>query len=189
MNAMTITKLGDLSTKQITKAICFVTSEECGRIATRAAGLKRLVREMGGRMVIDRDVLAHINGDDTAPPLPDAAEVILTHTNALDPAGEDLADDVPDGMKRDSHGFIRRDNKDAKAADRPKRKNRVEEVAALLRQDDGATLQDIMGPTGWLAHTTRAFLSKGGALRKAGHHVCSAKVERDGKKVTIYSLT
>ena len=36
----------------------------------------------------------------------------------------------------------------------------------LLRREQGATLEDLIGATGWLPHSTRAALT---GLRKRGH--------------------
>jgi len=54
-------------------------------------------------------------------------------------------------------------------------------VLALLRRDEGATLEEMIAATGWLPHTTRAVLT---GLRKKGH-----VVER-GKRgeVTIWRI-
>ena len=54
-------------------------------------------------------------------------------------------------------------------------------VLTLLQRADGATLQDMVDVTGWLPHTTRAFLA---GLRKKGHAVVRDKV--DG--ITRYSI-
>ncbi|WP_347304486.1 DUF3489 domain-containing protein [Croceibacterium sp. TMG7-5b_MA50] len=51
----------------------------------------------------------------------------------------------------------------------------------MLRRDEGATLTELIGATGWLPHTTRAALT---GLRKKGHDI--AKSTRD--EVTCYSL-
>ena len=39
-------------------------------------------------------------------------------------------------------------------------------IIGLLQRPEGATLADLMAATGWLAHTTRAALTR---LRQAGH--------------------
>ena len=39
-------------------------------------------------------------------------------------------------------------------------------IIGLLQREGGATLADLMAATGWLAHTTRAALTR---LRQAGH--------------------
>jgi hypothetical protein len=54
-------------------------------------------------------------------------------------------------------------------------------VLALLGREEGGTLQDMVDATGWLPHTTRAFLT---GLRKKGHPIVRDKV--DG--VTRYSI-
>lgn len=48
-------------------------------------------------------------------------------------------------------------------------------VLGLLGRPDGATLAELMGATGWLAHSTRAALT---GLRKKGHVI--ERSSRDG---------
>ena len=47
-------------------------------------------------------------------------------------------------------------------------------VLELLSRADGATIEQIVEATGWLAHTTRATLT---GLRKKGHVIISEKRE------------
>jgi len=54
-------------------------------------------------------------------------------------------------------------------------------VIALLQQEQGATLAELIAATGWLPHTTRAALT---GLRKKGHAI--GKSSRDG--VTCYRI-
>lgn len=49
--------------------------------------------------------------------------------------------------------------------DAPVRLTKREQIVALLRRADGASLDELMAATGWLPHTTRAALS---GLRKSG---------------------
>jgi hypothetical protein len=49
-------------------------------------------------------------------------------------------------------------------------------MIALLKQQDGATLKDIMSATGWQAHSVRGFIS-GTLGKKMGLSVVSAKNE------------
>lgn len=57
-------------------------------------------------------------------------------------------------------------NESAQATERPARRGSKKAlVIERLRQPEGASLDDIAGLTGWLAHTIRAFLT---GLRKAG---------------------
>ncbi|MEO5586916.1 MAG: recombinase family protein, partial [Novosphingobium sp.] len=44
--------------------------------------------------------------------------------------------------------------------------SKIDQVLALLRREEGATLAELMETTGWLPHTTRAALT---GLRKKGH--------------------
>ncbi len=41
----------------------------------------------------------------------------------------------------------------------PREGSKAEQVIAMLKRKNGATLADIMAATGWLSHTTRAFVS------------------------------
>lgn len=55
-------------------------------------------------------------------------------------------------------------------------------VVTFLQRGEGATLQDLVDATGWLPHTTRAFLT---GLRKKGHAVVRTQAD-DG--VSVYRL-
>lgn len=59
---------------------------------------------------------------------------------------------------------------------------KTEQVLALLRRPDGATVPELMAATGWLPHTTRAALT---GLRKKGHTI--TRGSRDG--ATCYTAT
>lgn len=54
--------------------------------------------------------------------------------------------------------------------------SKIANVLALLHRPQGATLPELVGATGWLAHTTRAVLT---GLRKKGHVV--SRTKRDDK--------
>ena len=41
----------------------------------------------------------------------------------------------------------------------PREGSKTEQVIAMLKRKNGATLADVMATTGWLSHTTRAFVS------------------------------
>ena len=56
--------------------------------------------------------------------------------------------------------------------------SKTERAIAMLQRKNGATLDELMTEFGWLPHTTRAFLSAGGALtKKFGLTVASTKTE------------
>src|SRR3954467_14815257 len=55
-------------------------------------------------------------------------------------------------------------------------------VIGLLEREGGATLSDLADATGWLAHTTRAALTR---LRQAGHVLDKAK---DEAGATVYRI-
>jgi hypothetical protein len=50
----------------------------------------------------------------------------------------------------------------------PRRGSKLAQVIELLQRDNGATVDELMAATGWLAHTTRAALT---GLRKRGYAV------------------
>jgi hypothetical protein len=58
---------------------------------------------------------------------------------------------------------------------------KIDMVIALLRREQGASLDELVQATAWLPHTTRAALT---GLKKKGHVIGKAKV--DG--VTRYSI-
>ena len=55
-------------------------------------------------------------------------------------------------------------------------------VLYLLRRDGGASLDELVGATGWLPHTTRAALT---GLRKAGHVIVRDQSEVGGSTYRI----
>src|SRR3954470_3024178 len=55
-------------------------------------------------------------------------------------------------------------------------------VIGLLQREQGATLADLVDATGWLAHTTRAALTR---LRQAGHVIEKGK---DETGATVYRI-
>ena len=60
------------------------------------------------------------------------------------------------------------------------------DILALLRRQGGATLQELMSATGWLAHSIRGFIS-GTLGKKMGLAVESAKREDGGRVYSIRS--
>lgn len=56
----------------------------------------------------------------------------------------------------------------ASAQPSPPRSNKTSLVVGLLEREEGASITDLAGATGWLPHTTRAALT---GLRKKGHDV------------------
>jgi Protein of unknown function (DUF3489) len=55
-------------------------------------------------------------------------------------------------------------------------------IIGLLQSEGGATLADLVAATGWLAHTTRAALTR---LRQAGHILEKAKRDTGA---TVYHI-
>ena len=56
----------------------------------------------------------------------------------------------------------------------PKTASKQQQLAALIVRDEGATLDHMIGVTGWLPHTTRAALT---GLKKKGYAISSDKVD------------
>jgi hypothetical protein len=63
----------------------------------------------------------------------------------------------------------------------PKAPTKAETVIQLLQRPLGASLEELVGMTGWLPHTTRAALT---GLRKKGHAIAKDKVD----DVTRYTI-
>ena len=72
--------------------------------------------------------------------------------------------------------------KQTQAKAEPKRETKIDKVIALLKHEQGATLDEMVKATGWLPHTTRAALT---GLKKKGHTI--ARDKRDD--VTCYRIT
>jgi hypothetical protein len=72
--------------------------------------------------------------------------------------------------------------KKAQPKAQPKRESKIDKVIALLKREQGATLDEMVKATGWLPHTTRAAMT---GLKKKGH-----TIERDKREdVTCYRIT
>lgn len=61
---------------------------------------------------------------------------------------------------------------DEGAAAKVKRETKSDLVLALLKRDEGATIDQLVAATCWLPHTTRAALT---GLKKKGHAITSEK--------------
>lgn len=51
--------------------------------------------------------------------------------------------------------------------------SKLDQLLALLRQSEGATIVDMVAATGWQTHSVRGAMA--GALKKRGHIVTSEK--------------
>jgi len=58
------------------------------------------------------------------------------------------------------------------SSEAPERQNKTERVIALLRREEGVTLTEIIGATGWQPHSARAALT---GLKKKGHAIERSK--------------
>jgi hypothetical protein len=74
--------------------------------------------------------------------------------------------------------------KPKKAAIAKAGESRTDLCLRLLMRAKGATVAEIMEPTGWLPHTTRAFISAT-LGKKLGHKIESEKVEGRGRVYRI----
>ena len=75
--------------------------------------------------------------------------------------------------------------KPAAVAGQPREGSKTSQVIALLKREDGTTLEEIMTAMGWQKHTTRAMLSAGGSLTK--NHGLVIASEKVGDK-RVYSI-
>jgi hypothetical protein len=66
----------------------------------------------------------------------------------------------------------------------PRDGTKLAQVIKLLRRDDGATIDDLIATTGWLAHTTRAALT---GLRKRGYAVTIDRSDKE--RGSIYRIS
>ena len=60
------------------------------------------------------------------------------------------------------------------AANPIKRESKTDLVLGMLQRPEGATIDQLVTATGWLAHTTRAALT---GLKKKGHVITSEKFD------------
>jgi hypothetical protein len=70
--------------------------------------------------------------------------------------------------------------KGAKKGGAAREGSKAAQILDLLKRPDGATLEELMKATGWLAHSVRGFLS-GTIRKKLGLNVVSTKAE-DGER-------
>lgn len=66
----------------------------------------------------------------------------------------------------------------------PRDGTKLAQVIKLLQRDDGATIDDLISATGWLAHTTRAALT---GLRKRGNTVTIDRSHKE--RGSIYHIS
>ena len=63
--------------------------------------------------------------------------------------------------------------------------SKAAQVVEMLKRENGATLDAIMKKFGWQSHTTRALMSAGGSLAKAGFKIESFKTEKGDRAYRI----
>ncbi len=106
-------------------------------------------------------------------------ETPLTSPEAADP---EPAGDAFCVLAIQGDNFVGPHTKPAAETDAPtvKSSTRLAKIIDLLKRPEGATVSEIQAVTGWLPHTTRAFLSVQ-VKRKAGVEIASEKVEGRGR--------
>jgi hypothetical protein len=110
-------------------------------------------------------------------------------------APEDAGEEKSDAPANRDQGAIlsKLDAKDARPAEAmdpgsirpsaPRSGSKLARVIALLERDHGATIEELIAATGWLAHTARAALT---GLRKRGYAVA---IDRsDDKRGSFYRI-
>jgi hypothetical protein len=108
--------------------------------------------------------------DDTAPQPPHRTR-----------GGKKAATRAPRGKKAAAQGGVA---DRPTAARTPRAENKQAKLIAMLKQPGGASLDEIMAATGWLAHTVRGAIA--GALKKRlGLAIQSEKIEGRGR---VYRL-
>lgn len=160
-----VATLSELSNPQLAQVFNAVTGQTVSRFTDRKSGRARLAKVLNATSTSVQDALEMAGLCE-----PSGADVPEVATVKPEPA-----------LQRDKHGFVRRVR--PPKADKPKREGRLEQVLTLLRRAEGATVAEIAEVTGWLPHTTRAYLSKG---RGAARVATIIKARRDG--TTVYSV-
>ena len=74
----------------------------------------------------------------------------------------------------------------APAADPPRRPGKLDQIEALLRRTDGASLTEMIAATGWQPHSIRGAMA--GALRKRGITITSDKADGTRRYRAIRSV-
>jgi hypothetical protein len=175
-----------LSNAQLAAMFNAVTGQKVKRFDNIVNGRRRVVQvlEETNTEVTDALELAGVHGLNGQDRTVEAAPAEPVEAAPVEAAPVEEAEEPK--LKRDKHGFVRRvrEPKETKA---PKRESRLEQVLGLLRRKEGATIVEVQEATGWLPHTTRAYLSKGGAAGKAATIMVS-KEERGDRKVTVYRV-
>jgi hypothetical protein len=65
----------------------------------------------------------------------------------------------------------------------PREGSKTAQVVALVKRENGATLEEVMEKMGWQKHTVRGFMA--GAMKKAGYIVESFKSEAGARSYRI----
>jgi hypothetical protein len=93
------------------------------------------------------------------------------------PQSPDVASPEPAAKKKATRAKKAPAAANTKDAGAPREGSKTSQVIAMLKREEGTTLEEIMIEMGWLKHTTRAMLSAGGSLtKKHGLIVTSEKV-------------
>jgi hypothetical protein len=128
------------------------------------------------RMEVPVPTLAELGISAPVVPAPAPAAPIAPQTPDVAPEGAPAKVKTPRAKKAP---------KTATEPGTPREGSKTSQVIAMLKQEGGTTLEEIMAKMQWLKHTTRAMLSAGGSLtKKHGLVVTSEKV---GDK-RVYSI-
>lgn len=156
-----------------------------------AAGLVKEIKAMAGAPVWRRDDEAGISYGLTLTPagakaIAIDASAVPGHVDDQGDSGEDVEQTNPSLQLEPSASDPSRDatNKTAlRHPSAPRGGTKLAQVVELLQQDRGATINELMGATGWLPHTSRAALT---GLRKRGFAV--ALDRSDKERGSIYRI-
>ena len=105
----------------------------------------------------------------------------MTDTNEVDTARAKPVTKRPRKMAREPKDGATKHP--ALASAPAKRESKTDKVLCMLQRPEGATIEQLVAPTGWLPHTTRAALT---GLKKKGHVVTSEKLE---SRERVYRVT
>ena len=156
-----------------------------------AAGLVKEIKAMAGAPVWRRDDDAGISyglkltaAGAKAIAIDESA--VPGHVDDQGDSGEDVEQTNPSLQLEHSASDLSRDatNKTAlRHPSAPRGGTKLAQVVELLQRDRGATINELMGATGWLPHTSRAALT---GLRKRGFAV--ALDRSDKERGSIYRI-
>lgn len=184
-----VASLKELSNAQLCQVFNALTGQKVKRFTSVADGVSRIAKVLNATGTNLRDAL-ELAGIEAEHEDQEEIPAVCMPVEALPDPNElavpPSADDEPERFK-DKHGFVHR-KREPRRNKRGRSNGKLEIVLGLLRRPSGATVPEIMEATGWLPHTTRAYLSKGGAPAKAGHKIRRAKRGPSDQSISVYSV-